>query len=170
MVRKIESEQRRPSRWLAERLARELGIAEEGVDAFLLAARGGSRRPGKGGPQNKVSPPSVVGRNLEITQVAERLERALAGNGDAVLVSGEAGIGKSHLAAVALDHAAQLGFATVRVPCYQIGSRTSRSSAGSTASYAMKRPRRPTNCLSRYWRNSRNWSRSSISATRVCRR
>ncbi|MFI6818896.1 ATP-binding protein [Nonomuraea sp. NPDC050328] len=56
----------------------------------------------------------LLGREREITQV-ERLVAALPEHGDALVVRGEAGIGKSALLALALERARDHGFATAVV-------------------------------------------------------
>jgi hypothetical protein len=48
----------------------------------------------------------LVGRESEVTLLLERWEQAKAGHGQVVLLSGEAGIGKSRLAQVLKDHIA----------------------------------------------------------------
>ena len=70
------------------------GIAEP-VPAFtvLRAGRAGSRFEAKLGS----IPPPMVGRDQELAVLVERWRQARAGEGQAVLVTGEAGIGKSRL-------------------------------------------------------------------------
>ena len=48
----------------------------------------------------------LIGREQEIGLLQERFERAGAGEGQAVLLSGEAGIGKSHLVQALYDRLA----------------------------------------------------------------
>src|SRR5262249_3133643 len=49
----------------------------------------------------------LVGRDAEVTLLLERWEQAKAGQGQAVLLTGEPGIGKSRLVQVLKEHVAQ---------------------------------------------------------------
>src|SRR5262249_42537951 len=49
----------------------------------------------------------LVGRESEVTLLLERWEQAKAGQGQVILLSGEAGIGKSRLVQVLKDHVTQ---------------------------------------------------------------
>src|SRR5689334_22585061 len=51
-----------------------------------------------------------VGRELELAALDAALARARDGQGAALLFSGEAGIGKTHLARAAVERAVRLGF------------------------------------------------------------
>jgi predicted ATPase len=62
----------------------------------------------------------LVGRSEELGRVLAALERASAGSGGALLLAGEAGIGKSRLAAEALTLARQRGFVTVQGAAYPL--------------------------------------------------
>jgi DNA-binding CsgD family transcriptional regulator/tetratricopeptide (TPR) repeat protein len=59
-----------------------------------------------------------VGRSEELGRVLAALDRAAAGSGGALLLAGEAGIGKSRLAAEALALARQRGFVTLEGAAY----------------------------------------------------
>jgi predicted ATPase len=54
--------------------------------------------------------PELIGRTAELETLRGLVDRAAAGQGQVVLIAGEAGIGKSRLAAAAAAHAAQTGF------------------------------------------------------------
>jgi class 3 adenylate cyclase/tetratricopeptide (TPR) repeat protein len=60
---------------------------------------------------------ALIGRDAEYAWLNERLERALAGSGLAVRISGEAGLGKSRLSAEVLDAAAKRGARVISVRC-----------------------------------------------------
>jgi DNA-binding NarL/FixJ family response regulator len=62
----------------------------------------------------------LVGRSEELGRVLAGLERAAAGSGGALLLAGEAGIGKSRLAAEALTLAHRRGFVTLRAAAYPL--------------------------------------------------
>src|SRR5258705_13448784 len=58
--------------------------------------------------------PRVVGRNDEIDRLDHLLTVARSGRGGAIFLSGEPGIGKSRLAALATTRALDSGMATLR--------------------------------------------------------
>jgi class 3 adenylate cyclase/predicted ATPase len=62
-------------------------------------------------------PPPMVGRDQELALVLERWRQAAAGEGQAVLLVGEAGIGKSRLVQAALDALAGEEPTTLRYQC-----------------------------------------------------
>jgi DNA-binding CsgD family transcriptional regulator len=62
----------------------------------------------------------LVGRSQELGRVLAALERAAAGAGGALLLAGEAGIGKSRLAAEALTLARRRGFVTLEGAAYPL--------------------------------------------------
>jgi len=63
--------------------------------------------------------PALVGRSAEMESLRSHLGRALEGNGSAVLVSGEAGIGKSRLCEEILAEAKSNGAAVARGWCVE---------------------------------------------------
>jgi predicted ATPase len=63
--------------------------------------------------------PVLNGRTAELSALMSILDRALAGRGQAVLVAGEAGIGKSRLAAEMSARAANLGFTILQGSCFE---------------------------------------------------
>jgi class 3 adenylate cyclase/tetratricopeptide (TPR) repeat protein len=75
-----------------ERGSRELDGVSEPVNLFRIvrASGGGRRAAGR-------APTPFVGREEELSLLARRWERALAGEGQLVLIVGEPGIGKSRL-------------------------------------------------------------------------
>ncbi|OLB57729.1 MAG: hypothetical protein AUF64_05450 [Chloroflexi bacterium 13_1_20CM_54_36] len=62
--------------------------------------------------------PIVIGRTAELTALHLLLERAKSGTGQVVLLSGEAGIGKSRLAAEAKTDATAQGFLLLQSQCF----------------------------------------------------
>ncbi|HEV2237734.1 MAG TPA: BREX system ATP-binding domain-containing protein, partial [Ktedonobacterales bacterium] len=63
--------------------------------------------------------PVVVSRDGEIAALKRALERVQGGGGQAVLIAGEAGIGKSRLVAEARTRAAELGFLCLQGQCLE---------------------------------------------------
>ena len=118
-IRKIEADERLPSRENAVRLATCLQIPSAEQDAFIRFARharsGGARSfpafsappfPTEHSPFSTASPasdlavvpPPLVGRDGDLAAAQQHLEGVLRGRGALVFVSGEAGIGKTSLA------------------------------------------------------------------------
>jgi predicted ATPase/DNA-binding XRE family transcriptional regulator len=108
-IKKIERDERRPSRELAELLAEHLLIPPPWRDQFIQRARGqfvaGPAPLAEDPPplsllQAGHSPdlPRFVAREAELRWLDERLQAALAGDGQIVFITGEAGWGKSELA------------------------------------------------------------------------
>ena len=138
-VRKLESDERRPSRRLAERLAAALSIPPEERQEFLDAARklrSASRLRIDAAPREAAldaalapagpSPASgqdhapFVGRGREWTQLAALLDGLSLGVGRTVLIEGEPGIGKSRLLRELARHASDRGIPTLATRCYEI--------------------------------------------------
>jgi tetratricopeptide (TPR) repeat protein/transcriptional regulator with XRE-family HTH domain len=140
-IRKIEADERKPSRQLAERLAAALTIPEEERRAFLEVARGvraTSRMaldaaPLEAGADDAPSDSGIepapgaageaapfVGRGSEYGLLVGLISRLASGAGHAVLIEGEPGIGKSRLMREASRYAAARGLTTLATNCYEI--------------------------------------------------
>lgn len=131
-IRKIEADERRPSRQLAERLAAALTLPEDERRAFLDAARGvrathrlaldaepvGPTEPRE--PASAHEPAPFIGRSKEYGLLTELVGRLAAGAGHTVLIEGEPGIGKSRLMREVARHAESLGIVTLATHCYEI--------------------------------------------------
>ena len=124
-IRKIEADERRPSRRLAERLAEKLSVPAQERDAFLDAARTVraaerlqldhspvAASAGEGSP--------FVGRGNEFGLLIGLLARLTAGSGHVVLLEGEPGIGKSRLMRELADYSAARALCTLSTNCYEI--------------------------------------------------
>ena len=140
-IRKIEADERRPSRHLAERLATALAIPIEERRDFLDAARAlsATRRlrldaqplaaaapataaaastPSSAAAASDAAP--FVGRAAEFALLSGLVARLGAGSGFTVLIEGEPGIGKSRLLIEVERHARALGLPTLATHCYEI--------------------------------------------------
>ena len=124
-IRKIEADERRPSRRLAERLADKLGIPEPEREAFLDAAR--SLRAAEGlvldgiplASEHRDTTP-FVGRGAEFGLLIGLLARLTAGSGHVVLLEGEPGIGKTRLMQELARYCAARDLCTLATNCYEI--------------------------------------------------
>ena len=144
-IKKIEAEERRPSKALAQRLAVYLLIPPQEREAFMQSARaqratsplpldhwpvtGGTARAADGahsdeltdGPAHSADQkPPFVGRNNEYGQFLGLIARLTAGHGQVVLIEGEAGIGKSRLLAEVAAYAQQQAWPLLTARCYEI--------------------------------------------------
>jgi tetratricopeptide (TPR) repeat protein len=123
-IRKIEADERRPSRRLAERLADKLSIPPQEREAFLDAAR--SVRAAERLQVDEVPLTSkseaapFVGRGNEYGLLIGLLARLTAGSGHVVLLEGEPGIGKSRLMRELADYSRSRGLCTLSTNCYEI--------------------------------------------------
>ena len=66
------------------------------------------------------APSALVGRERDLATLRERLASALAGHGSLVLISGEAGIGKTTLAEALCQEAAEQGALVLVGRCYDL--------------------------------------------------
>ena len=144
-IRKIEADERRPSRRLAERLAASLAIPEEERRDFLDAARAvraanrlrldampvGTDARAAAPASSIHSPPDsaigsasdtapFVGRSNEYGLLIGLIARLTAGAGHTVLIEGEPGIGKSRLMREVARYAEAQGLPTLATNCYEI--------------------------------------------------
>lgn len=142
-IRKIEADERRPSRHLAERLAERLAIPPEERQTFLQVARavrgadrlsldavplGAAGAPGvpseaAASSQPQALPadvPPCVGREPQLAVLRRLIEAAGKGEGHVLLVEGDPGIGKSRLLQEAGGMAGAQRAALLRTSCYQI--------------------------------------------------
>jgi tetratricopeptide (TPR) repeat protein/transcriptional regulator with XRE-family HTH domain len=143
-IRKVEADERRPSRRLAERLASTLAIAEEERRDFLDMARAvhGADRlrlPTAPADNDRSTAPAAiahaphdsiirtttettpfVGRSNEYDLLKSLIERLTAGAGYTVLIEGEPGIGKSRLLREVARHASTHALPTHATKCYEI--------------------------------------------------
>jgi len=144
-IRKIEADERRPSRRLAERLAAALAVPEDERRDFLAAARalhGANRlqlepvpaatdaraaRPGASirsslapdiGAAGDATP--FVGRSREYGLLIGLIARLTAGTGYTVLIEGEPGIGKSRLLHEVARYAHAQDLPVLATNCYEI--------------------------------------------------
>lgn len=95
---------------MEQALARELGSVPS-AEARRLKARIGSSAPP---PDRRTSGVRLVGRRAAGDAVREHLDRADAGRGSTLLVTGPAGVGKSAVLDLATAHARQRGWRTGR--------------------------------------------------------
>ena len=148
-IRKIEADERRPSRRLAERLATSLAIPEAELRDFLDAARAvraANRLPldtspvgsdahatASGAPIDaSLDSPAdsaigairdvtpFVGRSSEFGVLSGLVARLAAGVGHTVLIEGEPGIGKTRLMREVARFAATRNVPTLATNCYEI--------------------------------------------------
>jgi tetratricopeptide (TPR) repeat protein len=70
--------------------------------------------------QSATPPKAVIGREQESDRLFGLLDAALAGGGSLALISGEPGIGKTHLARAIQAEAARRGCVTVTGHCYEM--------------------------------------------------
>ena len=129
-IRKIEADERRPSRRLAERLADRLAIPPHERDAFLETARAlrsvdhlvVDKAPLAPNRSEQAEAGPFVGRGRESDVLVGLLTDLGAGTGHVALIEGEPGVGKSRLARELARQARSRGTATLATNCYEIES------------------------------------------------
>lgn len=125
-IRKIEADERRPSRRLAERLAEKLAIPAEEREAFLAAARSvraAAELALDDAPlaaPAEAAPAPLVGRANEWGLLVGLLARLTSGSGHVALIEGEPGIGKSRLMLELEDYCAKRSLRSLGTRCYEI--------------------------------------------------
>jgi predicted ATPase/transcriptional regulator with XRE-family HTH domain len=140
-IRKIEADERRPSRRLAERIAAALAVPEAERRDFLAAARAvhavkgltidpspATADAGAAAPVAVCAPPDAaagdvtpfVGRDDEYQQLTALVTRLSTGTGYTVLLEGEPGIGKSRFMREVARHAYAQRVPTLATNCYEI--------------------------------------------------
>jgi class 3 adenylate cyclase/predicted ATPase len=92
------------------------------IDVWAVHATLG--RP-RSGPAEPATPEPLVGRDGEVARIRMLEARALAGEGQVACLVGEAGIGKSRLAADVVRMAEELGFTSYAGACRSHGTTTS---------------------------------------------
>lgn len=97
------------------------------VGADLAMVRGAAPSPGSSSPpETTITGPqprsrwALVGRDVELAILQERLDAALAGRGALVLIGGEPGIGKTRLTKEVLEHAQHRGCVCLVGHCYDM--------------------------------------------------
>src|SRR5260370_33847161 len=73
-------------------------------------------------PSKPIVCPVLIGRAADLTALYVLVDQAKRGEGQVALISGEAGIGKSRLAAEAKAYAANQGFLPLQGNCFQTDS------------------------------------------------
>jgi serine/threonine protein kinase len=99
---------------------RYASIAEMRADLARLAASSQTAAapiPAEKRPADSIRP---IGRDADLKQLTRQLEEALAGRGSLILIGGEPGIGKTHLASALLDAARSRGAFAVTGHCYEM--------------------------------------------------
>ena len=141
-IKKIEADERRPSKGLAQRLAQHLALPANEQMTFLEAARAPRRVDGlelaafpivavdgaanapmhcavAAAPAGDPKSP-FVGRSSEYAQCMGLIAGLTSGTGHAVLVAGEPGIGKSRLLREVASHARSCSLPLLTTRCYEI--------------------------------------------------
>lgn len=102
----------------AQTLNNELGIAPSAATEDLYQALLGSEPRDSSSPDDDESRPPLVGRHAEWSQLQSVWREVITGRPHAMLLSGEAGIGKTRLAEEFLDWLQCQGVTVVSARCY----------------------------------------------------
>lgn len=113
-IRKIEANERRPSSRLADRLALHLRVPPEQCPAFTAMGRGCAELEAASETVTPLTELPFIGRDDIMARLRERLAQLGCGPARAVLIEGEAGIGKSRLLSELAAQAARLDIATLQ--------------------------------------------------------
>jgi tetratricopeptide (TPR) repeat protein/DNA-binding XRE family transcriptional regulator len=144
-IRKIEADERRPSRWLAERLAESLSIPNEerrdfldaaraqhttnrlrldntplGTDTHITADTASIHSPLDSAIVTASDTAPFVGRNNDYGLLIGLITRLTTGTGYTVLIEGEPGIGKSRLLREIARYSHAQSLPTFVTKCYEI--------------------------------------------------
>src|SRR5919106_869553 len=117
-VKKIERDERRPSRTMAERFAEALGLPPDQRERFVATALGDAPPERLAGTEHHLGPAPpwlvrspvseigpVVGREGELSWLHAHLSAVVGGHSRVVFVTGEAGMGKTALLRAFADRA-----------------------------------------------------------------
>lgn len=106
-------------------LADEMGVEPEASTRELALRIAATRhdRPPEPRPDRLFASRRLVGRRAERHRILDRMDRALSGRGETVLVEGEPGIGKTRLLAQVSDDARWRGFTVLWGTCEAEGGR-----------------------------------------------
>ncbi|MFM2052683.1 MAG: hypothetical protein RL456_720 [Pseudomonadota bacterium] len=113
-IRKIEANERRPSSRLADRLALHLRVPPDQCEAFTAMGRGCADPGPASETMQSLAELPFVGRDDVMARLRERLARLGGGPARAILVQGDAGIGKTRLLSELAAQAARLDIATLQ--------------------------------------------------------
>ncbi|HET7730654.1 MAG TPA: AAA family ATPase [Usitatibacter sp.] len=150
-IRKIEADERRPSRGLAQRLADRLAIPGAERGAFMEAAR--AARPTAALPLDRAPLDAAagelrseepgaspfVGRASEFGELVGALARLTTGTGQVVLLEGEPGIGKSRLMQELAAYTDAQELPALSTRCYEIERATACQPVIDLVSQALQR-------------------------------
>src|SRR5215470_13101171 len=99
---------------------RYASIADMRADLARLAASSESAAATLSAEKHQADRIPPIGRDAELKQLTRQLEEALAGRGSLIMIGGEPGIGKTHLASALLDAARSRGAFAVTGHCYEM--------------------------------------------------
>ena len=105
-------------------LTQPMLAARDYYEAFVQVKKHASQLPLLASRLERIehSQPMLVGRGKELSQLEQSAKEALKGNGNAVVISGEAGIGKTRLAKELVSYAKSQNFKVLEFHCLQESS------------------------------------------------